>query len=177
MRNLFGVLFAGVAVVVLSAAHVAASDVEVKGPHICCGNCVSAVKTILGKVDGVSEVKADAKTKIVNFTAKDDKAAAAGVKALVDGGFFGTATADGKELKIEAPATKKGDKADSVTVKGVHACCGQCVTAIKGLFKDAKVTVDGKGAQRTVIVEGTNLDKGGVLDALRGKGFNGELQK
>ena len=88
------------------AAQVGASDVEVKGPHICCRQCVSVVNKVLAKVDGVSNVVADAKGKKVTFTAKDDTAAAAGVKALIDGGFFGKATSDGKEIKVAVPAVK-----------------------------------------------------------------------
>jgi copper chaperone CopZ len=177
MRILFSVLFAGLAAFASFAGPAVASDVEVKGPHICCGNCVTAVKAILGKVDGVSDVKADAKSKTVNFTAKDDGAAKAGLKALLDGGFFGAATNDGKEMKIDVATPKKGAKADSVTVKNVHACCGMCHTAIKGLFKDAKVTIEGKGPQRTVIVEGTALESRAIIEALRGKGFNGNVEK
>jgi periplasmic mercuric ion binding protein len=177
MRFLFGMVFASLAVLNLSAGTARASDVEVKGPHICCGMCVAAVGKILGKVDGVSEVKADAKSKTVTFKAKDDAAANAGVKALVDGGFFGSATADGKELKIDAPAEKKGEKADKLTVKGVHACCGMCHTAIKNIFSDSKVTIEGKGPQRTIIIEGTGLERSAVLEALRKTGFNGKIEK
>ena len=176
MRFLFGMMFAGLAVLSLSAGAAIASDVEVKGPHICCGGCVKVVKSLLGKVDGVSDVDADPKTKTVTFKAKDAAAAAAGVKALVAGGFFGAATADGKELKIDA-SNKKGDKTDKITVKDVHACCGMCTTAIKNLFKDSTVTFEGKGPQRTVIIEGTGLERSAVLEALRKTGFNGKIDK
>src|SRR5260370_20134797 len=84
MRYVFGGLFAGLAAVALSAGPLAASDVEVKGAHICCPQCVKIVGKILAKVDGVSEVKADATTKTVTFAAKDAAAAKAGFKALVD---------------------------------------------------------------------------------------------
>ena len=177
MRVLFGVLFAGLAAFALNAGTIAASDVEVKGPHICCAGCVKVVKSILGKVDGVSDVKADAKTKTVNFTAKDDGAAKAGLKALLDGGFFGAATNDAKEMKIEVATPKKGEKADTVTVKNVHACCGTFHKAIKGLFKDAKVTIEGDGPQRTVVVEGPGLECRAVIEALRKTGFNGTVEK
>ena len=44
--------------------------------------------------------------------------------------LFSDFIASGKEIKIEVPTPKKGDKADVVTVKDVHVCCGQCQTAI-----------------------------------------------
>ena len=178
MRNVLIVPLVGLLVLGLSAGQAAADSVEVKGPHICCGNCVKAVNTLLGGVDGVSEVKADIKTKTVTFTAKDDKAAKAGVKALFDGGLFGSATSGGKELKVDVAAAKKGDKADKVVVKDVHVCCGQCQKGIKAAFPDAKITfTNPAGAQRTVTIEAPGLEPSSVVEILRKAGFNGTLDK
>jgi len=174
MRLIVGMLCAGLMAVAVPAF---ASDVEVKGPHICCPQCVTAVENILAKVDGVSNVKASAKTKTVNFTAKNEAAAKAGFKALLDGGFFGSAKDDGKELKIEVAQVNKGDKVEAVTVKDVHVCCGACQKAIKGIFKDSKVTFEGSGAMRTVRIEGGDLYVGTVVEALRKGGFSGKLDK
>lgn len=178
MRNLLIVPLVGLLVVGLSASQAAADGVEVKGPHICCQQCVKVVGKLLGGVDGVSDAKADAKTKIVTFTAKDEKAAKAGVKALFDGGLFGSATSDGKELKVDVPAAAKGDKADKIVVKSVHVCCGLCEKGVKAVFKDAKITfTNPAGPQRTVTIEAPGLEPGGVLEALRKAGFNGSLDK
>ncbi len=154
-----------------------AADVEIKGPHICCGSCVNAVKDILAKVDGVSNVKADAKTKTVNFTAKDDGSAKAGAQALVAGGFFGVATQDGKSLPINVPSVPKGDKVASITVNDVHVCCGACQVAVKKAFPDAKVTFTGKGAQRNITLEGAGRSAAAVIDALHQAGFHGKVAK
>jgi copper chaperone CopZ len=153
-----------------------AAKVEVKGPHICCKQCVRVVGSILEKVNGVSDVVADAKTKTVTFTATDEAAAQAGVKALIDGGFFGKATQDGKDLASGAAPLPKGAKADRVTFTDVHVCCGQCQNAINKLFKDAKVTYDGPGPQKSVQVSGRDLEPAAVLDALRKAGFNGSAK-
>jgi len=167
----------GLATAFLSADDAGATKVEVKGPHLCCGQCVKVANGLLQKVEGLSEIKADQKSKTVTFTAKDDKAAKAGFMALVDGGFFGTATAGGKEIKLDLAAPKKGDKADVVTVKDVHVCCGACEKAIISLFKDSKVSYgDGPGKQRSVRIEGKNLDRAEVLDTLHKKGFNGAVE-
>jgi copper chaperone CopZ len=177
MRYLFGVVLAGLAAAFLSAGQAVASDVEVKGPHICCKQCVKVVGTILGKVDGVSDVSADVQTKTVKFTATDEKAAKAGFKALLEGGFFGSASNDGKELKIDVGAAKKGDKLDKVAVQGVHACCGLCKKAIQGLFAGSTISYEGSGPQQTVTIEGGELYRGTVLEALRKAGFNGKFDK
>ena len=178
MRHFGSLVLAGVAATVLVAGQANAAKVEVKGPHICCPQCVKAVNGILGKVDGVSEVVADPKTKTVTFDAKDEGAAKAGLKALINGGFFGSAKHDGKDLKADVPDVKTGDKAEKVAVKNVHVCCGQCQKAIKSIFKDATVTfTDPKGPQRTVRIEGAGLDRGEVIQALKKAGFYGTLEK
>jgi copper chaperone CopZ/predicted nucleic acid-binding Zn ribbon protein len=175
MRHVMKVI-GGFAAILLSAGLAMASGVEVKGPHICCKQCVTVVGKILEKVDGVSDVSADAKTKTVKFTAKDSAAAKAGFRALLNGGFFGTATEDGKEIVLDLPANKKGDTVKAITVKDVHVCCGQCQTAVKKAFESATVTFEGTGAQRTVRIEGAGLERSAVLATLRKAGFNGKIE-
>jgi len=177
MHKFLAVTLAGITAAVLSAAQGGSGAVEVKGPHICCKQCVNVVTKILSKVDGVSDGKADAKSKTVTFTAKDEGAAKAGFKALIEGGFFGTATLAGKEMKIDVATPKKGEKADVVTVKDVHVCCGQCENAVKGIFKDSKVSFEGSGAQRTVKVEGKGLETADVIESLHKTGFHGKVEK
>jgi copper chaperone CopZ len=177
MRKILGAIVMGLASAVLTAAEADTGTVEVKGPHVCCGQCVKVVTGILKKVDGVSDIKADQKNKVVTFTAKSDSAAKAGFKALVDGGFFGNATEGGKEIKLDLPATKKGDKADVVTVKDVHVCCGACQKAITKIFNDSKVTFEGPSPQRTVRIEGKGLDRADVMETLHKAGFNGSVEK
>jgi len=176
MRKFFAVLCTGLATAVLCADEAATKKVEMKGPHICCKQCANVVGSILKKVDGVSDVKADIKSKTVTFTAANDQAAKAGVQALVKGGFFDTATEGTKAISVETPVTK-AEKADVVIVKDVHVCCGACQNAINKLFTDAKVSYSGKGPQRTVRIAGTGLDTGEVMEALHKAGFNGSVEK
>jgi copper chaperone CopZ len=179
MRQVFTFMVIGTTLAFSNSAR-ADTNVEVKGPHICCKQCVSIVAKILGKVDGVSEIKSDIVTKTITFTAKDDTAANAGVKALITGGFSGSATAGSKELKVDLPEAKKGEKVSKVSVKDVHVCCGQCQTAINKVFKamDAKVSFEGQGPQKTVIVEKPDsLEASAVLETLRKAGFNGTIEK
>jgi copper chaperone CopZ len=175
MRHLLVVMLVGLPGGLASAQE--ATRVEVKGPHVCCNQCVRVVGTILGKVEGVSDVKSDIPTKTVTFAARDDKAAKEGFQALVKGGFFGTATQGGKEIKLELPASPRGEKADTVTVKDVHVCCNRCQVAIRAVFKDGKVSFEGTGAQKSVKIEGKDLDRGAVLEALKQAGFHGTVEK
>jgi copper chaperone CopZ len=176
MRQILKVLAGGLTAILVSAGFAMASGVEFKGPHICCQQCINIVGNILKKVDGVSDVKSDTKTKTVTFTAKNSAAAKAGFKALVDGGFFGTATEDGKEIKLDIATPKAGAKVETITVKDVHVCCGACQKAVNKAFDSAKVTYEGKGPQRTVRIEGADLEPSAVIQTLRKAGFNGKIE-
>jgi len=175
MRQL-GIAIIAAAALAFFSGNAYADKVEVKGLHLCCGQCVKVAKGLLAKVEGVSDVEADKDSKTVTFTAADDKAVKAGLKAIFAGGFYGAATSDGKEVKAPA-APKKGDKADEITVKGVHSCCGQCRKALTKLFDGSKVSFDGKGPKQDVTISGKDLDKGEVLESLRKTGFNGTVAK
>lgn len=100
------------------AAPALAENVEVKGLHICCPLCVKVSVGLLKHIEGISDAKADQESNTVTFTAKDEKAAKAGFKALIDGGLFGEATCGGKALKIDVAAGE--GKADVVLVTKVH---------------------------------------------------------
>jgi copper chaperone CopZ len=150
-----------------------AGKVQIKGAHICCPACVTAVTGALGKVDGVSDVATNNDKKTISFTTKDDKTTTAALTALYTAGFIGAATDDGKEVKIDPPSPKKGETVDSVTVSNTHVCCPNCQASLTGLFPDDKVEFPDKG---TVKVTGKDLDKWAVLDVLRKAGFNGTVK-
>jgi periplasmic mercuric ion binding protein len=174
MRQLVLAAAALVAVAAWGAGTAQAGKVEIKGVHVCCKNCAAAINGVLAKVDGVNDVVAKAKEPVA-FTTKDDKTTTAALTALSDAGFLGTATDDGKEVKIELTSPKKGDKADEITITSTHACCGMCQKAIKAALADAtSVEFPDKS---TVKVTGKDLDKAAVLDALRKIGYNGKIDK
>lgn len=171
--------FGAVALVALAplwAGQLQPRKVELKGVHMCCDVCAKGcVERVLQTVDGVSDVKPDYKAKTVTFSAKDERVAAAALKALFDSGSFGTATVAGKDLAVDAPAPRKGEKTNEVTVKNVHVCCKVCVKTINNLFKGLKVEFLGDQRQKQVKISGTDLDAAEVLDRLRKAGFNGVL--
>lgn len=163
----------------LSMSVAQAGEVTVKGVHLCCGQCVKAVGSALGEVDGISGAACDRDAKTVSFQAAGADAAKAGVKALAKAGFHGKAAHGDKKIAFPKSGAKKGEKADSVTVTGVHLCCGQCV---KGVAK-ALEGVDGKsGAKcdreaRTVTVTGSGIEVLAIVKALNKAGFHGTVKK
>jgi periplasmic mercuric ion binding protein len=175
MRQQWIATIAAAATLSLFSGQALADKVEVKGVHLCCGNCVNIAKKLLAKAEGVSDVEADKDSKTVTFTAADEKAVKAGLHALHAGGLFGKATSDGKEIKVKAH--KKGEKADEITIKSVHVCCGACKKALAKVFEGSKVSFSGKGAVQNLTISGKDLDKGEVLDSLREAGFNGTIAK
>src|SRR5437870_3177877 len=99
MRQLVTAI-AAMAVVGLGSAAALAEKVEVKGVHLCCGNCQKVVKGILDKVEGVTDIACDRQLKTVTFTAEDAKTAKKAFASLRKGGFFGQATCDGKAIPV-----------------------------------------------------------------------------
>src|SRR5439155_20511778 len=81
-----------IAAVALGAGTAYAGKVEIKGAHVCCPNCVNAIKDVLKKVDGVSEAAAAKPDKdkgtpsSITFMTKDDKTTTAALTALSDAG-------------------------------------------------------------------------------------------
>src|SRR5262249_42661522 len=148
----------------------AESKVELKGVHLCCGQCVKTVGSILNGVDAVKGT-CDPKAKTVTITAPDDKTAQKALDALAAGGFHGNSRKNNVAMKEDSGVTK--GKVKSLSVSGVHNCCGQCCKAIKATVK----TVDGvTGDTATPKVDSFevtgNFDAADLIKALNDAGFH-----
>src|SRR5262245_33315972 len=117
--------FMGAAIICCAAR--AETKVELKGVHLCCGACEKAVGSILKGIDGVKAV-CDRKNKTVMITASDDQAVQKALDALAAGGFYGST--DNKDLAIKQENPEPG-KVKSLSISGIHNCCGACCYAIK----------------------------------------------
>jgi copper chaperone CopZ len=168
MMRLFAVAVA--AVLGLTAGARAETTVELKGTHLCCGACVRAVNDTLKGIEGVTG-KCDQKAKTVTITAKDDATAQKAIDALVEAGFSGTTNSD--KVKVKDDSGVKAGKVKSLTLTGVHNCCGACTNAIKSTLKKVDGvkgdTVKAKGD--TFEVTG-DFDAEAVVKALNAAGFH-----
>jgi len=166
-------------VLALSAAGTQAAEVSVKGVHLCCGGCIKAAGGALSKAKGVSGAKCDKDSQTVSFTATDAKAAKAGLRALAHAGLGGSATIDGKKAHFQHQHVKKGTTADTVTLRGLHLCCGKCVkaatAATKGVSGVSSVAVDKK--HRSVTLTGSGIDVSAAIAALNKAGFSGHVPR
>jgi mercuric ion binding protein len=116
----------------LGAAALAETKVEVANVHLCCPACVKGVAAALKGVEGVTGV-CDQKAKTVTLTAPDDATAQKAVEALADAGFHGQVETKAVHFPRDSGATK--GKVSSLTLTGVHNCCGACNKAIKTAVK------------------------------------------
>ena len=159
------------------AAANAASEVEIRGLHLCCGNCVSIITSALEDIEGVSELAVDRGGGSATFKAADEKAIAAALKAVADdAGMYGTLLVNGKEVQFPNEAVKKGTEAVKFKFESVHLCCRACTNGVvRALENDetiGKIACDQN--EWTVTVEakgGKMLDVAAVQAAINKAGF------
>ena len=162
----------GVAAVALGAmatTSASAAEATLTGVHNCCNSCK---KGIDAAVTGAgAKAKIDKGT--ITVTADDDAGVKKAVAALMAAGYFG----DGAPAGDAAPAAPSDAKAKSVTVEGVHLCCGKCVDAFNKAVKTAPgvTKTDAAKNAKTVVVEGDVSPKD-VLDALHKAGLNASVK-
>ncbi len=170
---LVGMLFAFVSSTAYSAT------VSVRGTHLCCGGCQAGAEEALSEIEGVSDVSADVNTKVISYKAAGDKAAAAGIEALAAAGFYGTATHGDKKLAYPESGAKKGMKANSLLLTGLHLCCTACVTASQKSLEEVKGVslIDIDRNEQTIKLTGDAIDVPEAIAALNKAGFFCKLPK
>ena len=163
-------LLSAACVLVLGGTTKADTKVELKGVHLCCGACVKAANDILKGVDGVTG-KCDQKARTITITAKDDETAQKAIDALAAGGFHGDTGNKTVAVKEDSGAPK--GKVKTLTLTGIHNCCGQCNNAIKSTVKKVDgVTGDtAKSKSDTFEVTG-DFEAEAVVKALNAAGFH-----
>jgi periplasmic mercuric ion binding protein len=175
MRGLRATVFASLSVLlvpVLSAR--AETKIELKGVHLCCGKCVAAAKSAVGKVDGV-KATCDQKKGTVTIEAPDDATAQKALDALAAKGFHGDT--GNSTLKIKEDSGVAAGKVTTLTLKGIHNCCGSCNEAIEDAIKkvDGATADTAKPHTDTLTVTG-NFDGAELVKALNAAGFHVRVQ-
>ncbi len=174
MRTIRPILFGVVAVLFSAAVTRAETKVELKGTHLCCGACVKAVGAILKDV-GV-EGKCDTKAKTITIVAKDDEAAQKALDALAAGGFHGET--GNETLKQKDDSGVSAGKVKSLTLTGIHNCCGQCNAAIKATLKKVEgVSGDTSKAKQDSFEVTGDFDAEALVKALNAAGFHVKVKK
>ena len=171
------VMLAGLAIVLAWAAPAnAETKAELKRVHMCCDGCAEEVAEVLGKVNGVKDVKVDQEANTAKFTAADAKVAQKAVDALAAAGFHGDTGS--KEFAFKDDSGVAKGKVKSLTVTGFHNSCGGCVKSFREAIK-AVPGVKGDSAKAkfgTAEVTG-DFDAAALVEALNKAGFHVKVKK
>ena len=148
------------------AAH-AESTLTLKGIHNCCGKCDKGIVGAVEKIDGAS---ATTSKTTVTIKAKNDADLKKAFESLKAAGYYGTGSGDA------APAADS-TKVTSVTVKGVHLCCGKCADAAnKAAMAAAGVTKSSAAKGDTSFKVEGSFTKGDLVAALNKHGLHGSIE-
>ena len=164
----------GLMVLTGTALALADSMVEVSGVHLCCPACLKGVAKALEPIEGVTQ-KCNQDAGTVTITAKDDVTAQKALDALSAAGFHGKTSSPTLTIK-ETTGVPKG-KVKTLTLSGLHNCCGACTKKIKSTLK----TVAGdesdtaKKQSSTLDVTG-DFEAAAVVKALSAAGFHVEVK-
>lgn len=176
MRGLRALLFASLSALLVPVATARAeTKIELKGVHLCCGKCVAGVKSALQGLDGV-KATCDQKKSLVTITASDDNAAQKALDALAAHGFHGDT--GNSTLKFKEDSGAIAGKVTSVTLEGIHNCCGSCNKAIKNAIKKVDgVTGDTAKPKTDSLTVTGNFDAAELVKALNAAGFHVKVQQ
>jgi copper chaperone CopZ len=167
-------LAVAVALALLAGSAFAETKVTLSKTHLCCGQCVKAVEKVLetAKVKGTASQEESK----VEFTAADDKAAQKVLDDLAAAGFHGVSSS--QEIKIKDDSGVKEGKVKSLTLKGIHNCCGSCNNSIKKAVKTVAgvASEDAKPRSSTLTVKG-DFDAAALVKALNDAGFHVTAEK
>jgi copper chaperone CopZ len=153
----------------------AETKVELKGVHLCCQGCVNGVAQALKSVDGVKGM-CDRDKKTVTITAPDDQTAQKALDALAAAGYTGDT--GNKDLAIKDDSGATAGKVQTLTVTGVHNCCGQCCKAIKAALKKVDGVKDDTAKPKSDTFDVTgDFDAAEVVKALSAAGFHVKVKK
>ena len=154
-----------------------AADVSITltNVHMCCQKCVDGANKAVSKVDGATAVP-DKTTRTVILTGPDTATVQKAVDALTKAGFYGGCS--DQSIKIDGETGAKGEKVQTLKVKGVHLCCPSCVKAVnKALTAVPGVTTNTAAVKVEVFEVTGDFKDTDVLEALKKAGLLGKVSE
>jgi copper chaperone CopZ len=147
--------------------------VKISDVHICCKKCVKGATDVVTSVDGAkADVSEDDGT--VTITAPDTATVQKATDALVAAGFYGTSS--DPSIKIGSDTGAKDAKVTTMTITGLHLCCGKCVSAVhKTVGAVPGVTGDTAAKEAKSFDVTGNFNEKDVMDALQKEGLTGKV--
>jgi copper chaperone CopZ len=177
-RSLFCAM---IAVGCMTAVPARAADVQLKGLHLCCANCVSVLEGALGEVTGVSKVTVDRGAASCEFKATDAATVSKALTAIGKAGMYASVTVDGKPGVFPQENVKAGTTADKVVFEQVHLCCRACTNGVvRALEKDEALgIIECNQKDYTVLISakgGSMLDVAKIQAALNKAGYHAKVK-
>jgi len=163
------------------AADARAADVQLKGLHLCCANCVSILESALGEVTGVSKVTVDRGAASAEFKTTGADVTAKALAAVGKAGLYAAVVVDGKPSAFPQEAVKAGATAERIVFEQVHLCCRACTNGVvRALEKDdALGIIECNQKDHTVVIAakgGSTLDLAKIQAALNKAGYHAKLK-
>jgi copper chaperone CopZ len=166
-------LFSLVAALALSPLAHADVTVTMSKVHMCCGSCVKGAQKTVATVEGATGV-ADQTNRTVVITAPDIATAQKAVDALIKAGFYGESKDEG--IKIATETGAKGEKVQTLKIKGVHLCCPKCVKAVGKALEDVPGVTGNTAVKNAESFDVTgDFKDSDVFDALQKAGLTGKV--
>ncbi len=151
------------------------TKVTVKGVHLCCGACVSAVDAAVEEIEDL-DAECNRTDGTVTLTAPKIATIQEAINAIATAGYHGTPDND----KVSFPKLKEipEEKVETLTFVGIHNCCGGCARAVTGALTevDGVDEVEAEPRSETVVVTGDFLPAAAVK-ALNAAGFYVKVKK
>ncbi len=147
------------------------TEITLSGVHLCCGGCKSSVEDA---VEGIGDLDLSMTGDKITLKAKSGRDVEKALEAIAAAGFYGES--DNEDVAIEA-GRASDEETDSVTVSGVHLCCGKCVGAIDDVVKAVGAKEhNAEKSSSSFTIKGEGLKPSAVLAALRAEGMNGTVK-
>jgi len=135
--------------------------------HLCCGGCREAVIAAAAGIEGVT-VTTEGKN--VMIASSDGAKALQAVKAINGAGYFGAPSMEAFADKT----TYATAKIKSLTLSGIHLCCGKCVTAATEAIQSADGVTGVTGVEKnaTQVSVSGDFSPAALATALHAAGFH-----
>jgi len=157
------------------SARAAEVTTKISQVHLCCKSCVTGVEKAVATVPD-AKAEADQESGTVTLSGPDTATVQKAATALTHAGYFGKSS--NPDITMDASTGAKGAQVHSLSVEGVHLCCGKCVKAVDHALKSVPGVKENnatKGAKSFDVTGDFNDQE--VFAALQKEGLTGKAGK
>lgn len=148
--------------------------VALTGAHLCCGGCKKSVQSAV-EGTGIENYELTITPEdVISLKAASGKDAQKALDAIAAAGYYGKS--DHEAVVIPDLEASDDEQVESLTVSGVHLCCGGCVKAVTAAVEATDGAEKHTAEKDSESFEITGKFKtADLLAALRAEGLNGTV--